>query len=418
MSQSDLPQDESQERRIFRVGQLLEGLSELLEDQVGRVWVMGEVSNLHEAASGHVYFSLKDDRSQLKAALFRSAARRIPFEIEEGSEIVVYADVSIYAARGDLQLIVRHVEPRGMGALQLAFEQLRRRLEAEGLFDEERKRELPEFPRRVGVVTSATGAAIHDVIEVAGQRFPGTPLLISPTRVQGEGSEVEIVQALSRVTETAGCEDVDVILLVRGGGSLEDLMSFNSESVARAIVACPVPVVSGVGHEVDVTISDLAADVRVSTPSAAAAFVFPDRGVLAATLSRDWRRLEVSARGFLREARQRLGRERDALRVLAPTARLASQRVRLQTAMRGLARGVRTGVERRRSALSLQAGRLESLSPLAVLARGYAMVQRQRDGLIVRRREEAPVGERLRIRVAEGEIEAVAEPGDSEERRR
>ncbi|MFP6605513.1 MAG: exodeoxyribonuclease VII large subunit, partial [Myxococcota bacterium] len=273
MSQSDLPQDESQERRIFRVGQLLEGLSELLEDQVGRVWVMGEVSNLHEAASGHVYFSLKDDRSQLKAALFRSAARRIPFEIEEGSEIVVYADVSIYAARGDLQLIVRHVEPRGMGALQLAFEQLRRRLEAEGLFDEERKRELPEFPRRVGVVTSATGAAIHDVIEVAGQRFPGTPLLISPTRVQGEGSEVEIVQALSRVTETAGCEDVDVILLVRGGGSLEDLMSFNSESVARAIVACPVPVVSGVGHEVDVTISDLAADVRVSTPSAAAAFV-------------------------------------------------------------------------------------------------------------------------------------------------
>ena len=203
-----------------------------------------------------------------------------------------------------------------------------------------------------------------------------------------------------------------------GGGSLEDLISFNSESVARAIVACPVPVVSGVGHEVDVTISDLAADVRVSTPSAAAAFVLPDRSALAATLSRDWRRLENSARGCLREARQRLGRERDALRVLAPTARLASQRVRLQTAMRGLARGVRSGVERRRSALSLQAGRLESLSPLAVLARGYAMVQRQRDGLIVRRREEAPAGERRRIRVAEGEIEAVAEPGDSGEGRR
>jgi len=414
VSESDSSPHASRERRIFRVSQLLTGLSQLLEDQVGRVWVVGEVSNLHEAASGHVYFSLKDDRGQLKAALFRSAARRLPFEIEEGSEIVVYADVSIYAARGDLQLIVRQVEPLGVGALQLAFEQLRRRLEAEGLFDQERKRELPAFPRRIGVVTSATGAAIHDVIEVAGQRFAGTPLLISPTRVQGEGSEAEIVQALSRVTETPGCEDVDVVLLVRGGGSLEDLMSFNSESVARAIVACPVPVVSGVGHEVDVTIGDLAADARAPTPSAAAALVLPDRAALAATLSRDWRRLESSTRGALRDARLRLARERDALRVLAPTVRLASQRARLQTASRGLARGVRGGVERRRSALSVLVGRLESLSPLAVLARGYAMVQRERDGLIVRRSGEAAPGERLRIRLAEGEIAALAEPADSE----
>ena len=266
------------------------------------------MSNLHRAASGHAYFSLKDDQGQLKAALFRSAARRIPFEIEEGSEIVVYADVSIYSARGDLQLIVRHVEPRGMGALQLAFEQLRRRLEEEGLFEPERKRELPAFPRRVGVVTSATGAAIHDVIEVAAQRFAGTPLLISPTRVQGEGSEAEIVAALERVTGSPGREDVDVVLLVRGGGSLEDLMSFNSEAVARAIVACPVALVSGVGHEVDVTIADLAADARASTPSAAAALVLPDRASLAATLARDWRRLEASARGFLRDAQRRLPR--------------------------------------------------------------------------------------------------------------
>ena len=414
MSDPDRAQDESQERRVFRVGQLLTGLSRLLEDHVGRLWVMGEVSNLHEAASGHVYFSLKDDRGQVRAVLFRSAARRIPFDIEEGSEIVVHADLSIYAARGDLQLIVRQVEPRGVGALQLAFEQLRRRLEAEGLFDEERKRELPAFPRRVGVVTSAAGAAIHDVIEVAGQRFPGTPLLISPTRVQGEGSEVQIARALSRVTGTPGREDVDVVLLVRGGGSLEDLMSFNSERVARAIVACPVPVVSGVGHEVDVTIADLAADARASTPSAAATLALPDRAALAATLARDWRRLEASAAGFLRDARRRLAREQDALRVLAPTTRLAARRARLQTAMHGLVREMRGGVERRRSRLSVQAGRLESLSPLAVLGRGYAMVQRERDGLIVRRREEAPPGERLRIRVAEGEIEAVAEPRDTE----
>ena len=414
MTQSDLPEDASQERRIFRVGQLLAGLSRLLEDQVGRVWVMGEVSNFHRAASGHAYFSLKDDQGQLKAALFRSAASRVPFEIEEGSEIVVYADVSIYTARGDLQLIVRHVEPRGIGALQLAFEQLRRRLEAEGLFEPERKRELPAFPRRVGVVTSATGAAIHDVIEVAAQRFPGTPLLISPTRVQGEGSEAEIVAALERVTGSPGREDVDVVLLVRGGGSLEDLMSFNSEDVARAIVACPVPIVSGVGHEVDVTIADLAADARASTPSAAAAQVLPDRASLVATLARDWRRLEASARSFLRDAQRRLARERDALRILAPTARLASQRSRLQTATHGLAREVRAGVDRRRARLSLQLGRLDSLSPLAVLARGFAMVRRQRDGLIVRRPEEAPAGERLRIRVAAGELRAVTEPPEGD----
>jgi exodeoxyribonuclease VII large subunit len=311
-------------------------------------------------------------------------------------------------------LIVRHVEPRGVGALQLAFEQLRRRLEAEGLFDPERKRELPAFPRRIGVVTSATGAAIHDVIEVAAQRFPGTPLLISPTRVQGEASEAEIVAALARVSGFPGREDVDVVLLVRGGGSLEDLMSFNSERVARAIDACPVPVVSGVGHEVDVTIADLAADVRASTPSSAAARVLPDRHAVAATLSRGGRRLEAAARGSVRDARRRLARERDALRVLAPTTRLAAQRARLQTALRGLVREVRGDLERRRSQLSLQAGRLESLSPLAVLARGYAMLQRERDGLIVRRTQEAPDGERLRIRIAEGEIQAVAGPGDSQ----
>jgi exodeoxyribonuclease VII large subunit len=398
------------ERRIFRVGALLSGLSRLLEDQVGRVWVMGEVSNLHRAGSGHIYFSLKDEGGQIRAALFRSAARRVPFELEEGAKVVVYADVSIYESRGDLQLIVRQVEPRGQGALQLAFEQLRRRLEAEGLFDEARKRPLPTYPRRLGVVTSPTGAAVHDVIQVAGQRFPATPILISPTRVQGDGAASEIVRALERVTRSPAFEDVDVVLLVRGGGSLEDLMSFNSEAVARAIVACPVAVVCGVGHEVDTTIADLAADARAPTPSAAAMRALPDRHALAANLARDWRRLAAAGRGFLIEARRGLGRERDALRVLAPSARLAAQRARLRTATRGLVREGRAGVAMQRSRLSAAMGRLDSLSPLAVLSRGYAMVRRERDGRIVRRSEEAPAGERLRIRVADAEFVAVAQP--------
>jgi exodeoxyribonuclease VII large subunit len=410
VSQHTAPrQDDSSERRIFGVGALLAGLSRLLEDQVGRIWVTGEVTDLHRAGSGHVYFSLKDESGRVKAALFRSAARRLPFELEDGAEVVVYADVQIYAQRGDLQLIVREVEPRGLGALQLAFEQLRRRLEEEGLFEPGRKRPLPAFPRRLGVVTSPTGAAIRDVIEVAGQRFPGTPILISPTRVQGDGADREIVRALERLTATAGCEDVDVVLLVRGGGSLEDLMSFNSEIVARAVAACPIPVLCGVGHEVDVTIAELVADARAPTPSAAAARALPDRAAIFANLSRDWRRLGAAGRGLLLDARQRLGRERDALRVLAPTARLASQRARLGTAVRGLVREVGGGVARRRARLEGVVGRLDSLSPLSVLARGYAMVRRERDDVIVRRTGEAPVGERLRIRVAEGEIAAVSE---------
>ncbi len=407
MSQAGSPSGEGVERRVFRVSALLSGLSRLLDDQVGRVWVMGEISNLHEARSGHAYFSLKDDSGQVRAALFRNAARRVPFALEEGTEVIVQADVTIYESRGDLQLIVRQVEPVGQGALQLAFEQLRRRLEAEGLFAEERKRALPPFPRRIGIVTSPTGAAVRDVIQVAGHRFPETPLLISPTRVQGDGSAAEIVRALARVTSAPGCEDVDVVLLVRGGGSLEDLMSFNSEEVARAILACPVPVVCGVGHEVDVTIADLVADLRAPTPSAAATRALPDREALRGTLGRDLRRLVAAARAVVTDARRRVTRERDALRALAPTARLAAQRARLETAIRGLIREARSAVAMRRGGLATAAGRLDSLSPLAVLSRGYAMVRRERDGLIVRRTHEAQPGERLRIRVAEGEIEAV-----------
>jgi exodeoxyribonuclease VII large subunit len=254
--------------RPFRVSELVGGLRELLEEEVGRVWVVGEISNLRRAPSGHCYFTLKDDQAQLRAALFRSAAVRLPFDPEDGLEVVVEAEVTVYAQRGDLQLIVRQMEPRGQGALQLAFEQLRARLEAEGLFDPARKRALPAWPRRVGVVTSPSGAAVRDVIQVSGRRMPGIALLIAPARVQGDGAEDEIAAALAALGRVP---DVDVILLVRGGGSLEDLRPFNTERVARAIAAARVPVVAGVGHEADVSIADLAADARAPTPSAGSA---------------------------------------------------------------------------------------------------------------------------------------------------
>ncbi len=419
----------------------------LLEDRVGRVLVVGEVSNLFRAASGHVYFTLKDEGGQIRAALFRSAARRVPFELEEGLEVVVDGDAGIYEARGELQLVVRALEPRGQGALQLALEQLRARLEAEGLFDDARKRALPAHPKTLGVVTSAAGAALRDVIHVSGRRFPGARLLLSPTRVQGDGAEHEIAAALDRLSAR---DDVDVVLLVRGGGSLEDLWAFNLEPVARAIARCAHPVVSGVGHETDFTIADWTADARAPTPSAAAALALPDRLALAERLEARWSRLLAGVDAGLERRRSRLAREGDALRSLAPSARLAAGRSRLKAAARtlghlvrsesawrrrrldalharlappdlaarraraasagrALSSGMARSAERARARLSAGAGRLDSLSPLAVLGRGYALVQRDEDDAIVRDPADVAVGERVRVRVARGELRAAVE---------
>ena len=392
--------------RIYSVGELLAGLRMLLEERVGRVWVVGELSDLHRARSGHLYFTLKDDAGQLRAALFRSAARRLAFEPEDGLEVLVYGDLSVYEPRGDLQLIVRQLEPRGLGALQLAFEQLRARLDAEGLFDPARKRPLPARPSRIGVVTSSTGAAIRDVLEVTGRRYCAASILIAATRVQGVGAEDEIAAAIDALSEQP---DVDLILLVRGGGSLEDLRAFNSEVVARAIARATVPVVSGVGHEVDVTIADLAADARAATPSVAAEMAVPDAADLLRHLARDWRRLLLAVRAIFERGAKSLERERDALQMLAPSARLAVQRARLGAAIRALVRVGAASVERGRSRLAELAGRLDSLSPLGVLDRGYALVRRQRDGAIPRTADQLARGERLVIRLAEAQLEAVVE---------
>ncbi len=432
---------------VYTVGDLVAGLRRLLEDRVGRLWVVGEVSNLRRPGSGHVYFTLKDDAGQVRAALFRSTARRLPFEPENGLEVLVYAEVTVYEPRGDLQLVVRHLEPRGEGALQLAFEQLRRRLEAEGLFDEARKRALPAVPRRLAVVASEASAALRDVLQVTGRRCPGLPLLISPTRVQGPGAEHEVAAALSLA---AAQREVDAVLLVRGGGSLEDLQPFNTEVVARAIAACPVPVVVGVGHEIDVTIADLTADLRAATPSAAAELAAPDGAHLRRALRRDWQRLGRAAEALLARHEARLSRAREAVAMLAPATRLAGWRAHLDALVRALERvpatrlaGLRAHLDAlarvleraaearlaerlrveglgrslvtagrgrvagERARLGQAVARLEALSPLAVLSRGYALVRRARDGAIVRRAEQLEVGERLAVRVAEAELESL-----------
>jgi exodeoxyribonuclease VII large subunit len=373
----------------------------------------------------------------------------VPFDLEDGLEIVVYAEATIYEARGELQLVIRQVEPRGTGALQLAFEQLRRSLEAEGLFDEARKRELPTMPRRLGLVTSARGAAVRDVLEVTGRRFPATPVLLSPTGVQGEGVELEIAAAIERVGRAP---EVDVVLVVRGGGSLEDLWCFNTEPVVRAIVACPVPVISGVGHETDFTLADLAADVRAATPSTAAMLALPERDVLARRVAGEWEALVAATQRAVTARAQRLRAATDALRVLAPAPRLAAQGDRLRAALRALSRAssatalarsarfataneglaaarprlehretrlaaathallraASAGTEARQARFAGLAGQLDSLSPLAVLGRGYAVVRRASDGRLVREAADVESGERISLRVARAEIRAVVD---------
>ena len=391
------------DRQILGVGQLIAGLKGLLEQRVGRIWVTGEISNLHQARSGHVYFTLKDEDGQLRAALFRGNASRVRFEIEEGLEVVAEAEVSIYAARGDLQLIIRQLEPRGMGALQLAFEQLRKRLAAAGFFDADRKRPIPAFPRRLGLVTSPTSAAIRDVLQVAARRFPAIPILISPTLVQGDSAPEQIAQAIARLE---GFPDVDVILLVRGGGSLEDLWAFNTETVAHAIVRSRVPVVAGVGHETDLTIADLVADLRAPTPSAAAMQVLPDRVELARLVGRDVGRLVAAMDQQIDSQRARISALGELLRARSPQARVALARTREARARVAGVTAIRRLLETRRRRLSEAAARLDALSPLAVLGRGYGLVRRARDGRIVRSPADLALDDELDVRLAKGSIGA------------
>lgn len=392
---------DASERSILGVGQLIAGLSGLIQQHVGRVWVAGEISNLHHARSGHTYFTLKDEDGQIRAALFRGNAARVRFELEDGLEVVAEAEVSIYAARGDLQLIVQTLEPRGMGALQLAFEQLRRRLDAAGLFALERKRSIPAHPRRVGVVTSPTSAAVQDVLKVAGRRFPAIPILISPTRVQGDEAPAEIAAAIGRLATST---DVDVILLVRGGGALEDLWAFNTEVVAEAIAASPIPIVSGVGHETDTTIADLVADVRAPTPSAAAMLAIPDRVPLAGLVDRDLRRLVASIQRQIGIRHDRVARLRAVLRARSPQLRVALARTREARARAAAETAIRRRMDLNRRRLSETATRLDALSPLAVLGRGYAIARRESDGRIVRAAGDVSLGDRLELRLASGQI--------------
>ena len=393
----------------YSVSDLTRYIREMLETdyRLQDVWVQGEVSNLSRPGSGHVYFSLKDAGAQIRCVIWRSAAQLMTVALREGEAIVAHGRVSVYEQQGNYQLYVDAVQSAGgIGDLYRQFELLKAKLQAEGLFDAERKRPLPELPRRIGIVTSPTGAAIRDMLNVISRRWPLLEVILAPTQVQGDDAPPQIVAALRRLYAR---RDLDAIIVARGGGSIEDLWAFNDERVARAIVAAPVPVVCGVGHETDFTIADFVADVRAPTPSAAAELVTPSRDDTLLTVDAHAARLKERLQDRLDAARSSLTMHTRALQHLSPQTRLATIRERLSDLSGSLATALLHTVELWRERVDGQAARLSALGPLAVLERGYAIVTLTRTGAVVRSVKQVKSGDRLNVRVTDGEFGAQGE---------
>ncbi len=433
-------------RRVLTVSQLNAAIRGLLEGQLSDIWIEGEISNCRVWNTGHMYFTLKDGNSQVRAVMFRMALRYLRFKPTDGLRVIARGQVSCYEPKGEYQIICEHMEPHGLGALQLAFDQLKKKLEAEGLFDTARKRPLPALPRKIGIVTSLDGAAIHDIIKVLRRRHPNAHLVIRPARVQGEGAAGDLVRAIRALGKVPG---VDVIIAGRGGGSAEDLWAFNEEIVARAIVASPVPVISAVGHESDVTIADFVADLRAPTPSAAAELVVAAKDDFGNRINRLSQRLHASARHGIQQRRAtvqalagrralagwhgqlalrgrhaaelthhlkraalaRLAREGRSFRELRGRLeahdlrrRFAASRGRLTTADQRLQAAALRARERADTRLRVLAGRLSTLSPLAVLGRGYAVCWNADRSAILRDASSVQPGDRVRVTLQQGEL--------------
>jgi exodeoxyribonuclease VII large subunit len=402
---------------ILSVGELTQLIKGMLESTFAGLWVSGEVSEVSRPLSGHVYFTLKDNEAQIRAVMWRSTVQRQKFELQEGQQVIVRGDIDVYPPRGSYQLVVRSVEPKGVGALQLALKQLQEKLAKEGLFDRERKQSLPPFPRRIAFVTSPTGAAIRDFLQIARRRHAGVHVLVIPARVQGECAAEDIVRGIRLASRLV--PRPDVLVVGRGGGSLEDLWCFNEESVVRAIFASEIPVVSAVGHEIDVTLSDLVADVRALTPSEAAERIVPSAGELSGQLAHLQKRLVSALRGQCITARSRLVSLAGRRVLMRPLDRLGDLSRRLDELQVTLARAIRRRITSAEDRLKGTAACLESLSPLAVLSRGYSITRRVDDGRIVRAANEVDGGELLTTRLHEGELlSRVVEPNESRDRLR
>jgi len=433
------------ERQIFSVSEINAAIRETLEGSFSDIWVQGEISNCRRAPSGHFYFTLKDAEAQLRCVFFRQNSRYLRFKLDDGLAVLARGRIDVYEVRGEYQLVVEHLEPRGAGALQLAFEQLKKKLAAEGLFDAARKRPLPPFPRRIGLVTSPSGAVIADMLRILTRRFPGLHIVLYPVRVQGEGAAEQIRQGVEYFSRFPAA---DLVIVGRGGGSLEDLWPFNEERVARAIAACSVPVISAVGHETDFTIADFVADLRAPTPSAAAEVAVraksefleailacQDRlaralrykiaitqrrltelgverplGVLRRRLARASQRtddldhrLRERMRRVLLDSERRVGTAGGRLRAQDPRMLLGLRRERLLQLRGSLQPLLRLRLARLSGRLESLRAQLGNLSPLRVLERGYAIVQDE-NGQLLRRSSDTAPGRRLGVRLHEGKL--------------
>ncbi len=398
MSQQSLPLDE--EREVWTVSEILDETRGALENAFSGIWVRGEVTGFRAVHSGHWYFGLKDDSAVLPVAMFRGDNRSVPFELEEGLEVTACGNLTLYAPQGRFQLIAKTLELAGWGAQQLAYEQLKKRLADEGMFDEERKRPLPLLPRCVGVVTSAQGAAWHDMRKVWERRGVAVRALLAPATVQGERAAPEIVAAIELLQQHGAAE---VIIVGRGGGSREDLWAFNEESVARAIAASRVPVISAVGHEIDFAISDLVADRRAATPTAAAEIVAPSRDELLQRVDGLHRRVRQRCEGAVAHAARRLHEPRLTRALTEPARAVAAHQQRVDLAWEQAETAFAAQVQQRRARLGATAARTEALSPLAVLGRGYALCQDDR-GSLLRDADDTAVGATVRVQLARGRL--------------
>lgn len=368
--------------------------------------VTGEISNFTRAASGHLYFTLKDDKAQIRCVMWRSQAERLRFRPDEGDAVRATGRVSVYAASGQYQLYVERLSPAGRGDLALAFEELKERLAAEGLFDAEFKQPIPQLPRRIGVVTSADAAALRDILNVLRRRNPLVSVLIAPTLVQGDQAPAQIVRALRWLD---GRSDVDTIILARGGGSIEDLWAFNDEGVARAIFAATHPVISGVGHETDFTIADFVADLRAPTPSAAAELAVPNLAELQPYIAQLNVRLASLVEATLADEVERLRRQRQLLNLVSPRTRIDSERQRVDGLASRLAGASSRLMEQRWTRLAVARASLAAISPAATLARGFAIVRRA-DGQLVKRVGDVADSDAITVQVSDGEFGATVTP--------
>jgi len=446
---TQLPLSPNPDRDVFSVSRLNREAKALLEGSFPLLWVEGELSNLSHPASGHLYFTLKDAQAQVRCALFRGSQRNVSVAPKDGMQVLVRARVSLYEGRGDYQLIVESLEEAGEGALRRAYEQLRNRLSQEGLFDGARKKPLPRLPKRIGIITSPSGAVLHDILTTLKRRFPAIPVLLHPVPVQGEGTAEKIAAMIHLAGQRHDC---DVLILARGGGSLEDLWAFNEEVVARAIHTCPIPIVCGVGHETDVTIADFVADARAPTPTAAAEMLSPNQSDWRLALEQKEQRLVRLLRDRLRTVQQQLDylstrlvhpsehltRLNERLRILGtrlrlaqfhirerashtlltvharllrcnPQARLREHQLRSRHLHTQLSNAMRRVLERAQEQAARAIQTLDTLSPLATLARGYAILENPVTGAVVRMAGEVQPGDPVRARLARGLLDCRVE---------